>query len=302
MRNRIVLLLAVPAAVFVGWALPGPAQDRQGSPEGSAEIAKNAEAFIEAFHKGDAKALAGFWTPDGEYTDQSGRVLKGRQAIEHAFQSLFTDAKDLKLRIDSDSLRFVTPDVAIEKGTTTVLPPGGAPPSRAHFTIVHVKKDGQWLLDSVRDTPFVPPANYEKLRGLEWAIGEWIGNTDTGEAERLSFDWTENQNFIVSSFTTTAKNVSVGDATVWIGWDPAGKMIRAWLFDSTGGFGDGSWSQEGNKWSLKISNILQDGKKASATYILTPVDGDNLTLQAKERSLDGKAIPDGKEVKLKRVK
>jgi uncharacterized protein (TIGR02246 family) len=302
MRNRIVLLLAIPAAVFVGRALPGPAQDRQGSPEGSAEIAKNAEAFIEAFHKGDAKALAGFWTPDGEYTDQSGRVLKGRQAIEHAFQSLFTDAKDLKLRIDSDSLRFVTPDVAIEKGTTTVMPGGGAPPSRAHFTIVHVKKDGHWLLDSVRDTPFVPPANYEKLRGLEWAIGEWIGNTDTGEVERLSFDWTENQNFIVSSFTTTAKNVSVGDATVWIGWDPAGKNIRAWLFDSTGGFGDGSWSQDGNKWSLKISSTLQDGKKAAATYVLTPVDGDNLTLQAKERSLDGKAIPDGKEVKLKRVK
>ncbi|HEV2946455.1 MAG TPA: SgcJ/EcaC family oxidoreductase, partial [Gemmataceae bacterium] len=236
MRNRIVLLLAIPAAVFVGWALPGPAQDRQGSPEGSAEIAKNAEAFIEAFHKGDAKALAAFWTPDGEYTDQSGRVLKGRQAIEHAFQSLFAEAKDLKLRIDSDSLRFVTPDIAIEKGTTTVMAGGGAPPSRAHFTIVHVKKDGQWLLDSVRDTPFVPPANYEKLRGLEWAIGEWTGNTDTGEAERLSFDWTENQNFIVSSFTTTAKNVSVGDATVWIGWDPAEKKIRAWLFDSTGGF------------------------------------------------------------------
>jgi len=49
----------------------------------------------------------------------------------------------------------------------------------------------------------------------------------------------ENQNFIVSSFTTSAKNVSVGDATVWIGWDPTAKNIRAWLFDSTGGFGQG---------------------------------------------------------------
>jgi hypothetical protein len=196
---------------------------------------------------------------------------------------------------------LVTSDVAIEKGTTSVFPPGGAPPSRAHFTIVHVKKDGQWFLDSVRDTPFVPPANYDHLRGLEWAIGEWTGSTDTGEVERLSFDWTENQNFIVSSFTTTAKNVSVGDATVWIGWDPTAKNIRAWLFDSTGGFGEGSWNQEGNKWSLKTASILQDGKKAAATYVLTRGEGDTLTLQAKDRSLDGKAIPDGKEVKMKRA-
>src|SRR5882672_2202838 len=150
MRNRIVLLLTVPAAAFVWWVLPGPAQDRQGSAEASAAIGKNAEGFIEAFHKGDPKALAAFWTPDGEYTDQTGKVLKGRQAIQEAFQSLFADTKDLKLRIDSDSLHLVTSDVAIEKGTTSVFPPGGAPPSRAHFTIVHVKRDGQWFLDSVR--------------------------------------------------------------------------------------------------------------------------------------------------------
>jgi len=300
MRKRTVLLLAIPAAVFVWWALPGPAQDRQGSPEASTAISKNAEAFIEAFHKGDAKALAAFWAPDGEYTDQTGKLLKGREAIEKAFQGLFAENKDLKLRIDSDSLHFVTPDVAIEKGTTSVFPPGGGPPSRAHFTIVHVRKDGQWHLDSVRDTPFVVPANYEHLRGLEWAIGEWIGNSQTGEIERLSFDWTENQNFIVSSFTTTAKNVSVGDATVWIGWDPENKKVRAWLFDSTGGFGEGSWSQEGNKWSLKMANVLQDGKKATATYVLSQ-DGESITLQAKERTLDGKALPDGKEVKLKRA-
>src|SRR6266446_9342886 len=102
MRNRIVLLLTVPALAFVWWALPGPAQDRQGSPEASAAIGKNAEAFIEAFHKGNAKALAAFWTPEGEYTDQTGKVLKGREAIEEAFKGVFADNKDLKLRIDSD--------------------------------------------------------------------------------------------------------------------------------------------------------------------------------------------------------
>jgi uncharacterized protein (TIGR02246 family) len=285
--------------MFTFSALPGRAEQDDNA-DAKAAIAKNGEAFIEAFHKGDAKTLAAFWTTNGEYTDQTGKVLKGREAIEKAFQSLFAENKDLKLRIDSDSLRFVTADVAIEKGTTAVIAPGGGPPSRAHYTIVHVKKDGQWYLDSVRDSPYVAPANAEHLRGLEWAIGEWTGSTDTGEVERLSFDWTENQNFIVASFTTAAKNVLVGDATVWIGWDPTAKNIRAWLFDSTGGFGEGTWTQNGQSWSLKMCVVLQDGKKATGTYVLTRVDGENLTLQAKDRSLDGKEVPDAKEVKMKR--
>lgn len=300
MRSRLLWFLAVPAAAIVLSARPVLAEQDDNA-DGKAAIAKKAEAFIEAFHKGDAAALAAFWTPNGEYTDQTGKVLKGREAIAKAFQGFFSENKDLKLRIDSDSLRFVTADVAIEKGTTAVTAPDGGPPSRAHYTIVHVKKDGQWYLDSVRDSPFVAPANSEHLRGLEWAIGEWTGSTETGEVERLGFDWTENQNFIIASFTTAAKNVLVGDATVWIGWDPVGKNIRAWLFDSTGGFGDGSWTQDGQAWSLKMTVVLQDGKKATATYVLTRVDGDNLTLQAKNRSVDGKEVPDAKEVKMKRA-
>ncbi len=300
MLTRLLRYCVLPLVMFTLSALPVLAEQEDNA-DAKAAIAKKAEAFIEAFHKGDASALAAFWTPDGEYTDQTGKLLKGREAIEKAFQGLFAENKDLKLRIDSDSLRFVTADVAIEKGTTSVTAPGGSPPSRAHYTIVHVKKEGKWYLDSVRDSPFVPPANAEHLRGLEWAIGEWTGTTETGEVERLSFEWTENQNFIVASFTTAAKDVLVGDATVWIGWDPVGKNIRAWLFDSTGGFGEGAWTQNGKSRSLKMSIVLQDGKKATATYVLTPVDGENLTLLAKERSLDGKEVPDAKEVKMKRA-
>ncbi len=302
MKTRLLWFLALPALMFTLAAWPGLAQPPKGDPKDIAALAKNAEAFVEAFHKGDAKALAAFWAPDGDYTDQAGRHLKGRGAIEKAFAGFFTEHKGLKLRIDSASLRFVTPDVAIEDGTTAVIPPDGAPPSRVRYAIVHVKKDGQWYLDSVRDSPFVPPSNYEHLRGLEWAIGDWAGNNDAGEVERLSFAWTENQNFIVASFMTTSKNVSVGSAKAWIGWDPTAKNVRTWIFDSAGGFGEGSWTQDGKKWALKTTSVLQDGKKAAATYLLALVDADTIALQAKDRSLDGTKLPDTKEVKLKRAR
>ena len=68
---------------------------------------KRAQAFIEAFHKGDAKAVAGFWTPDGEYIDQVGQHFKGRAALEKLYQKVFAGRKGAKLAITIISLRMV---------------------------------------------------------------------------------------------------------------------------------------------------------------------------------------------------
>jgi uncharacterized protein (TIGR02246 family) len=302
MRTRLFWLLVLPAVLLGLAARPGLAQKGKGNAKEEAALQKRAEAFVEAFHKGDAKALAAFWAPDGDYTSQAGRHLKGREAIEQAFKGFFADHKGLKLRIESLSLRFLTPDVAVEDGTSEVFSPDGAPPSRARYTIVHVKKDGQWHLGSVRDAPFTPPGNYEHLRGLEWAVGEWTGEAEKGLTERLALAWTENQNFLVASFSTGFKDLTVGRAQQWIGWDPVAKHVRSWIFDSNGGFGEGTWAQEGKKWVVKTSSVLQDGQKATATYVVTRVDANTLTLQARDRSVAGKPLPDTKEVKLKRVK
>ncbi len=288
------------AALTTGRA--GIAAQDKGHADAMAAIGKQGEAFVEAFHKGDARAVAAFWTPDGDFTDLTGRHLKGRMAIEKAFAGLSAENKGLKVRIDSAALRFVTPEVALEEGTTEVFAPGGGPPSRARFTNVLVKKDGQWLLSSVREAPFVPPSNYRHLRGLEWAIGDWAGAAEEGGVEELSVAWSDNQNFIKATFTTTIKNVPVGSATQRIGWDPAAKRIRSWVFDETGGFGEGSWVRDGKKWVVKTTSVLPDGKKAAATYVLTPVNADTIALQARDRSEGGDKLPDTKEVKMKRVK
>ena len=302
MTTRLLGLLAVAAIAFGFTVRPAMTEQAKANPQDLAAIAKNAEAFVEAFHKGDAKALAGFWTPDGDYIDETGKHLKGREAIEKAFVEMFAENKGLKLRINSDSLRFVTAEVAIEDGTTEVIPPDGGPPSRARYTIVHAKKDGKWLIASVRDAPHAPPTNYEKLRGLEWAIGDWADDTDKGEVARVSFTWADNQNFIISTFTTSIKNVSIAGGTQWIGWDPLAKQVRSWTFDAHGGFGEGTWTRDGNKWVIKNHSVLQDAKKMAATNIVTILDDNTITWQSKERALDGQALPDVKEIKMKRVK
>jgi uncharacterized protein (TIGR02246 family) len=287
------------AGLVVLAASSGMAQDRKANPDEEA-IMKRAEAFVEAFGRSDAKALAAFWTADGDYTDQAGRHLKGRDAIEEAFAELFSENKELKLRIDVASLRFVTPDVALEDGTTSVIAPDGGPPSRARYTIVHVKKDSQWYLSSVRDAVYAPPTNYEKLRGLEWLIGHWADEGQDGEVGHVSFEWAENQNFIVSSFATTFKSLSLHAGREWIGWDPLNKRTRSWMFDFDGGFGEGSWTVGTNKLVIKTRFITREGNVLDATHIVTRLDPDTVSWESNERTLDGKPLPNIKEAKMKR--
>ena len=220
MRMRALCFLISWALVAPFTASPGFAAELKGDPKDMEAIAKAGEAFIDAFHNGDAKAVAAFWTEDGDYTALTGHRLKGRKAIEEAFTERFSEHKGLKLRISSESLRFLTPDVAVEDGVTEVFTADGAPPSRARFTAVHVKKDGQWQLGSVRDAVYVPPSNHEHLVALGWMVGHWASDVDKVGVERVSVSWGPNENFLIVTFSTAVGEIAVGGAMQWVGWDP----------------------------------------------------------------------------------
>jgi len=292
------------AIIALELLLASPPPARATSAETAAEensLTNNAKAFVDAFEKGDAKAIAAFWAEDGDYVDVNGRHLQGRPSIENAFKDFFTENKGLKLRIDVNSVRFVTPDIAIEDGITSVIPPDGTPPSQARYTNVHAKKDGQWVLQSVREAPYTPPGNYEHLRGLEWAVGEWVDEGEGPEIDHASFEWSPDGNFLISTQDVTVKDTLVSRATEWIGWDPAASQVRSWIFVADGSIGENTWSNEGDQWIIKTNVILPDGKKLAATNIITRNGPDAITWQSKDRTLDGKALPDIQEIKMKRV-
>ena len=267
----------------------------------TAEITKTAEAFVETFHKGDAKAIAAFWTPDGDFVDENSRVFKGRQAIEDSFAELFAANKGLKVRIDVASIKFPAPDLAIEDGTSTAVAPDGSTPNRARYTNVLIKKDGRWLLSSVREAAYSEPSNYEHLEGLEWTIGEWSDEQSKGPAGRVSFEWAPGQNFIVATRGGEFKDDTLENGTEWIGWDPVAKQIHSWSFEADGGYGESVWMQDGAKWIIKSNSTVADGSKVTATHIITPIGADNVTWQSKDQTVNGKPLPDTKEIKMKRV-
>ena len=113
MKKPSVILLFLPVALICLCASHAQGEEPQA---GQAALMKNAQAFTEAFEKGDAKAVAAFWAEDGDYMDLDGRRLQGRPAIENAFNDFFNENKGSKLRIDVKSVRFVTPETASRMG------------------------------------------------------------------------------------------------------------------------------------------------------------------------------------------
>jgi uncharacterized protein (TIGR02246 family) len=253
-------------------------------------IRKNAAAYVEAYNRRDAKAVAGFWSPDAVYIVRTtGEQLVGREAIEREFTAAFKEKDAVKLAASVESVQFISPNVAVERGKATMAGPDKSS-EETLYTAVHVKRDGKWLLDRITEEEVpVVLSNYEKLKELEWMIGDWVDD-DEEDSVQTTCQWTKNKNFIVRSFTVSVKDRIEMAGMQVIGWDAATKRIRSWVFDSDGGFGEGVWQRKGNRWSIKTTGVLPDGKKSSAVNILTYVDKDRFTWQSVNREVDGEPL------------
>ena len=266
--------------------------------ESEAAIRKAVEAYVVAFNKGDAKALAALWAPEAVYTNPlSGEEVVGREAIEKQFIEMFAETKGAKLEAETVSIGFVSPNVAVEQGTAHVIVPDEAP-SKTQYSAVYVKRDNQWLLDRMTEQS-IPDflSHYEHLKDLEWMVGSWVDQDDEAKVV-TDCRWTRNNNFLTRSFT-----IQIGDEIAMaglqvIGWDPSEKKIRSWVFDSDGGFGQATWTKQGSSWHIQQSGVLPDGRKSSAVNIITYVDDHTCTLQSVNRTVDGELLPNVDEVQI----
>lgn len=285
-------------ATMMAWGLAsaiGADADRQAADK--AAIRKAVESYAAAFNRGDGKALAALWSPEAVYMNPlSGEQVVGREAIERQFAAIFAEAKGVKLEATTDSIQFVSPNVAVEQGTAKVIRPEQSP-EESEYTAVYVKREGQWLLDRVteEDVPAPVPSHYEQLKELEWMIGRWVDQDDLATVV-TECNWAKNNNFITRSFTIQIRDrIDLAGMQI-IGWDPSTKQIRSWVFDSDGGFGQASWAKKGNRWYIQQSGVLPDGRKSSAVNIVTYVDDNTCTLQSVNRVVDGALQPNVDEV------
>lgn len=272
------------------------AASMEGEQDKEEAIRKTRSAFVDAFNSKDSEALIGFWMPDGVYSNQTtGTELVGTTAIAEQFESLFSSESAVKLEVEVQSIQFVSPSVAVEHGLAKYTSDGSAP-SEVDYSAVYVKNGDQWRLDRVADTPKpIVRSHYEELKQLEWMIGNWVDEDDSVSIT-TECSWTKNKNFITRSFSVSIDGVIELSGMQFIGWDAVNNEIRSWTFDSDGGHSHGKWSTDGDRWFVRKTGSTADGEVATAVNIITMVDEDTFTLQATQRTVDGRMMPNVDEV------
>lgn len=278
------------AALTLIWVGAGQAHADQAEDE--AAIRKTVESYTAAFNKRDAMALAAHWLPEAVYIDpDSGTNIVGRPAIEKHFAEVLKDLKNVKLAVAVESIRFISPHVAVEQGTATTMGLTKEP-AKSSYTAIHLKRDGKWLLDRVteEEVPTVV-SHYEKLKDLEWMIGAWVDDDDDATTIETNCKWAKNQNFLVRNFVITIRDRIATSGVQIIGWDPSAKQIHSWVFDSDGSFGEGVWTKKGKAWHILTKDTLANGQRASAMNILTHVDNNSFTWQSTDRQAAGQLLP-----------
>jgi uncharacterized protein (TIGR02246 family) len=247
-------------------------------------------AFTKAFDGGNAAAAAATFAEDALIVDEHGERIEGRAAIRAQLSASFADSPGGTIAIKVDSLRFLGPDTALEVGRTTITPAGpGAVPENTRFTVVYIKKNAQWLQSAVRDELSQDLSPHDRLKELEWLVGDWI-NESQDAIVNTSCKWTDDGNFLIRDFTMKTQGQPVLSGTQRIGWDAVKHQFKTWIFDSEGGFGEGYWTRAGDRWLIKADGVRQDGQTASATNIITRLGKDRISWQSVDRTLGGVAV------------
>lgn len=264
-------------------------------------LRKSAADFAKAFNDRDAKALAAQFAPQAEMVDFEGHVVQGREAIEKSFAAQF-DEPLFQMAVEIESLRFVSDNLVVEDGHLVLTGEHDDVRLRSRYTTVHVREGGQWLVASSRDivNPKDRVAPHEHLRQLEWLIGDWV--EEGGDSlVTTSCRWDEGKNFLLSDYTVKVAGEAAMSGTQRIGWDPLTRQIKTWTFDSDGGYGEGYWHYDGDRWLVKLTGVSADGRAGSATQIHTSVNDHTRTWRAVDRMLGGEPLDDIDEITVVRA-
>lgn len=148
-------------------------------------------------------------------------------------------------------------------------------------------------------TPATPPAEEKPLAMLDWLVGDWVDASDNVSIE-FTCQFTKNNAFLLRSFKViNAKNESLSGMQL-IAWDASKDAIRSWTYDSNGGFGEETWTQSGNRYTLRCKYTLPDGGIGSNLQVITFNDSNTFTWKSVNREIDNEFQPDTKEITLVR--
>jgi uncharacterized protein (TIGR02246 family) len=294
--RKIVIVLGIISAGMLPRAVNSDEGQTSAAHDEQA-IRQTVTAYANAFDKGDLDALAAVWAPDAEYISEKGTVTKGRAAIANLFKQYMGGLKGARMAFKVTSIRPLTADVVMQDGLSTLTRADGSTDD-GRFTAVWFKKDGKWLLRSVRDLPYEADDSSGAggaLKDLKWMIGDWVGEK---EGISVSVRWAMNRSFLLQAYKMKGAEGEV-EVQQLVGFDPLTGKLKSWTFDSLGGYGEGLWTRNGNSWVIETAGVLPNGQTGTAVNAIRFVDDQHAVFEARNREVGGQPIADS-EVKLAR--
>ncbi len=276
-------------------AQPVPANAQAASAQGvpgTVEIQKITLDLTNAFNSAKVDDLAAMFLADGELIDEGGTVYKGQEAIKDLLKKFFAKFPGTQMEIVVDSIRLVGP-VAIQEGTRFTSSKDGSNAS-VRFVSVLSKTDKGWKIASLSDFADESAADTnpgEFLQPLNWLIGDWI-NEGTDARVKISYQWSEDNNFIVGDIIVNKNDQSVMKSSQRIGWDPRLNKPRSWTFDSDGGFAESTWTETEEGWVVQSTAVMPDGLTGSANVTITLGENGRYVMSGRNRLVGNSQEPD----------
>lgn len=261
-------------------------------------IEKVTQTMLQAFEKRDAAAMAGSWTTEGEFIRNDAEPVRGRAEIERVFVEYFRQLEGKpRLKVQSDSLRFLSADVAVGEATLRLEDDQGRVLAACRQETLLARKGGEWKVALVREWDHDLRLD-QGLNDLEWLLGTWHASTKD-RTVTISYEWDEHRAFLRGRYTVRTGD-KLESGTELIGWDPALGVIRSWLFQSDGAFADGTWIRDGKKWTINVHGVRADGSRLAANIIYLQVDRNTIAWQAVNQLVDGVPVEDTPPIRVAR--
>lgn len=274
--------------------------DQPGDSDDQKLIRTSGKSFENAYNEGDLNLISAFFTEDAEYVDVEGNVYEGRKEIEKVFQDCFEELPGSKMQLNVERIRLIGPGVAIEDGQTVIMPAEGDEGIQTRYSAVHVKHGDQWLVASVRERSLSKAESHRvQLEQLKWLQGNWVDESDEAVVI-FSCDPVDEGNFLLRKFSIQIAGEPAMTGEQRIGWDPVHRKLRTWIFDSQGGYGEGFWFRDDNRWILKCVGVTSSGQTASSTTVYQPLDENRMTWQSIDHEVGGMLLPDSDPITIVR--
>jgi hypothetical protein len=119
--------------------------------------------------------------------------------------------------------------------------------------------------------------------GVEWLIGKWAAETDSGGMLKLSYEWGVQPSLVVSRFKSDDD-----ESMAMIYFDENDKKVRHFAVGQSGRLGKGEWIADGGVATLKYEGRSASGESMRLGFVHRKKDASTMEVEVRELTSDGK--------------